>query len=116
MLLTQKCDEATLARLHASTREVLTERTQRLRAEAGDGFPKKVTAFRDGMAVLGRFGEPCPVCGTAVQRIVKGENESNYCPRCQTGGRMLADRALSKLLHDDWPERIEEWEERMEKR
>ena len=113
MLLTQKADDETLARLHAATHDVLLEWTERLRADAADGFPKQVTAFREGMAVHGRFGEPCPVCGTAVQRIVRGAHESNYCPRCQTGGKMLADRALSRLLHDDWPERIEEWEERI---
>jgi formamidopyrimidine-DNA glycosylase len=82
--------------------------TDRLRAEAGDRFPEKVTAFRDGMAVHGRFGKPCPACGAPVQRIVYADNESNYCARCQTGGRLLADRAMSRLLHDDWPRRLEE--------
>ena len=99
-------------RLHAATIAVLNEWTQRLRAEAGDGFPEKVTAFRKEMAVHGRFGQPCPVCGTTVRRIVYAENETNYCPRCQTGGKVLADRALSRLLKGDWPKTIEELEER----
>src|SRR5215831_16353901 len=77
---------------------------------SGDAFPEKVTAFRDGMAVHGRFGQPCPVCGTAVQRIRYAENETNYCPRCQTSGKVLADRSLSRLLKDDWPRTIEELE------
>jgi formamidopyrimidine-DNA glycosylase len=88
----------------------LREWIERLRADAGDNFPEKVTAFRKDMAVHGRFGKPCPVCGTAVKRIVHAENETNYCPRCQTGGKVLADRALSRLLKDDWPRSIEEWE------
>ena len=103
-------DDDAIARLHTACVAVLTEWTDRLRRECGDGFPVKVTAFRDGMAVHGRFGQPCPDCGTAVQRIVYAENECNYCPRCQTGGRLLADRALSRLLHDDWPRSIEELE------
>lgn len=103
-------DEA--ARLFDATRAVLGEWLDRLRAEAGDGFPEKVTAFREGMAVHGRFGKPCPVCGTAVQRIRYAENETNYCPRCQTDGRVLADRSLSRLLKDDWPRSVEEWESR----
>jgi formamidopyrimidine-DNA glycosylase len=82
----------------------------RLRQETGDGFPENVTAFRPEMAVHGRFGQPCPVCGSAVQRIVYAENETNYCPRCQTGGKILADRSLSRLLKNDWPKTIEEWE------
>lgn len=101
-------DEA--ARLFDATRETLTDWTIRLRAEAGDGFPEKVTAFRDEMAVHGRFRQPCPVCGTAVQRIRYRDNETNYCPRCQTEGRLLADRALSRLLHEDWPRTVEELE------
>ena len=101
-------DEAT--RLHDATRATLTEWTDRLRAEVGDGFPEKVTAFRDEMAVHGRFREPCPACGTAVQRIRYRDNETNYCPRCQTEGRLLADRALSRLLHEDWPRTVEELE------
>jgi formamidopyrimidine-DNA glycosylase len=87
------------------------EWTQRLRQEAGEGFPEKVTAFREGMAVHGRFGKPCPTCGTTVQRIIYAENETNYCPRCQTDGKILADRSLSRLLKADWPRTIEEWEE-----
>jgi formamidopyrimidine-DNA glycosylase len=98
------------ARLFDATRATLREWLERLRAEAGDGFPEKVTAFRAGMAVHGRFGQPCPVCGTRVQRIVYAENETNYCPRCQTGGKVLADRSLSRLLKDDWPRSVEEWE------
>jgi formamidopyrimidine-DNA glycosylase len=101
-------DEAT--RLHDATRATLTEWTDRLRAETGDGFPEKVTAFREGMAVHGRYREPCPVCGTAVQRIRYRDNETNYCPRCQTEGRLLADRALSRLLREDWPRTVEELE------
>jgi formamidopyrimidine-DNA glycosylase len=100
------------ARLFDATRATLREWVERLRAEAGDGFPERVTAFRDGMAVHGRFGQPCPACGAAVQRIVYAENETNYCPRCQTGGRLLADRSLSRLLKDDWPRTVEEWESR----
>ncbi len=99
-----------VARLHAATRAVLTEWTDRLRRDAGDEFPERVTAFRDGMAVHGRFKQPCPDCGSPVQRIVYAENETNYCARCQTGGRLLADRAMSRLLRDDWPRTIEEWE------
>jgi formamidopyrimidine-DNA glycosylase len=97
-------------RLFAATRATLTEWTDRLRAEAGDGFPEKVTAFRPGMAVHGRYQQPCPVCGTKVQRIRYADNETNYCPRCQTGGKVLADRALSRLLKGDWPRTIEELE------
>ena len=103
-------DEA--ERLRRAAVAVLGEWTNRLREEAGDGFPEKVTAFREGMAVHGRYGKPCPVCGTAVQRVVYAENEANYCPRCQTGGRLLADRALSRLLKADWPRTLEELEER----
>ncbi len=100
-----------VGRLFHATRETLLRWLDRLREEVGDGFPEKVTAFRAGMAVHGRFGQPCPVCGTAVQRIVYAENETNYCPRCQTGGKVLADRSLSRLLKDDWPRSIEELEE-----
>jgi formamidopyrimidine-DNA glycosylase len=85
--------------------------TTRLTREAENRFPEKVTAFRPEMAVHGRFRQSCPVCGTAVQRIVYAENETNYCPRCQTGGKLLADRSLSRLLKDDWPRTIDEWEE-----
>jgi formamidopyrimidine-DNA glycosylase len=98
------------ARLHAAMREVLTEWVERLRAQTGDAFPTKVTAFRPEMAVHGRYREPCPVCGAPVQRIVYAENEANYCARCQTGDKMLADRSLSQLLKDDWPKTLEEWE------
>jgi formamidopyrimidine-DNA glycosylase len=100
-----------IGRLFEATQETLRDWTERLRQEAGDGFPEKVTAFREGMAVHGRFGQPCPVCGTAVQRIVHADNETNYCPRCQTRGKVLADRSLSRLLKDDWPRTIEELEE-----
>jgi formamidopyrimidine-DNA glycosylase len=89
---------------------VLTEWVDRLRAETGDAFPRHVTAFHDGMAVHGRYRQPCPVCGQPVQRIVYAENEANYCARCQTGGRLLADRALSRLLKDNWPRRLEDLE------
>ena len=99
-------------RLTGAVRSVLRDWIERLRAEAGTGWPEKVTAFRPGMAVHGRYGEPCPVCGTPVQRIVHAANETNYCPRCQTGGKLLADRSLSRLLHDDWPATPEEMEER----
>jgi len=108
--LTQKLNDAEISRLHEAVRKVLDDWTTRLRKEAGSGFPERVTAFRDEMAVHGRFGLPCPACGTKVQRIVYAENETNYCPRCQTGGKLLADRSLSRLLHDDWPKSIEEME------
>jgi formamidopyrimidine-DNA glycosylase len=100
-----------VTRLHDAARAVLAEWTDRLRAEAADGFPEKVTAFRDGMAVHGRYRQPCPVCGAPVQRIVYAENEANYCARCQTGGKVLADRALSRLLGADWPRTLEELED-----
>jgi formamidopyrimidine-DNA glycosylase len=111
-LLTQKLTADEVARLHQATRTVLVEWTDRLRAESGDKFPEKVTAFRPEMAVHGKYKEPCPVCGTAVQRIAYADNETNYCPRCQTGGKLLSDRSLARLLHDDWPRTIEELEER----
>jgi formamidopyrimidine-DNA glycosylase len=110
VVLTQRLDEDATSRLHRACVDVLREWTERLRAETGDGFPEEVTAFREGMAVHGRFGEPCPVCGTKVQRIVHVGRETNYCPRCQTGGKLLADRALSRLLHDDWPKTIDDLE------
>jgi len=110
MQLTGRLGNEEAARLHAAAVATLTDWTDRLRREVGDGFPDKVTAFREGMAVHGRFGRPCPDCGTAVQRIVYAGNECNYCPRCQTDGRVLADRALSRLLKDDWPRTIEELE------
>ncbi|HKZ28397.1 MAG TPA: DNA-formamidopyrimidine glycosylase family protein [Acidimicrobiia bacterium] len=100
-----------ISRLHEAVRISLTEWIDRLRAEVGDGFPKKVTAFRPDMAVHGRFGEPCPVCGSKVQRIVYADNETNYCAGCQTKGKLLADRSLSRLLKDDWPKTIEDLEE-----
>jgi formamidopyrimidine-DNA glycosylase len=108
--LTQKLAPGEIARLHTATGDVLRAWTDRLRREAGDGFPTKVTAFRPEMAVHGKFGQPCPVCGTKVQRIVYAENEVNYCPRCQTGGKLLADRSLSRLLKSDWPRTIDEVE------
>jgi formamidopyrimidine-DNA glycosylase len=110
--LTRNLTPAETEILFRACREVLTEWTARLRAEAGGRFPEKVTAFRGGMAVHGRFGKPCPVCGTPVQRLVYAENEANYCPTCQTGGRLLADRALSLLLKQDWPRTLEELEAR----
>jgi len=110
--LTPKLTPDERARLHAATRDQLKAWTDRLRREAGGRFPEKVTAFRPEMAVHGRFGQPCPVCGTAVQRIRYAENEVNYCPRCQTGGRLLADRSLSRLLKADWPRTIDEAEAR----
>lgn len=102
--------DAELDALYAACREVLTEWTARLRAEAADDWPKKVTAFHADMAVHGKYRAPCPVCGAPVQRIVYAENEANYCARCQTGGRLLADRSLSRLLKDNWPKRLEDLE------
>ena len=107
---TQKLSGAEIARLHAATQRVLVEWTERLRLQAGGRFPEKVTAFHPEMAVHGKFGQPCPVCRTTVQRIVYAENEVNYCPACQTGGKILADRSLSRLLKEDWPRTIEEAE------
>ena len=112
LALTHKLSDDEVTRLVDATRTVLEEWTARLRADAGGQFPDKVTAFHPDMAVHGKFGQPCPVCGAPVQRIVYAENECNYCPRCQTGGKLLADRALSRLLHEDWPRSIEELEER----
>ena len=106
--MTKSLAEAEVERLYAATREVLREWVERLRAQTGAGFPEKVTAFREEMAVHGRYGKPCPVCGAPVQRIVYAENETNYCARCQTGGRILADRALSRLLKKSWPRSIDE--------
>ena len=105
---TAKLGDEEIERLHAATRAVLLEWTARLRTQTGSGFPEKVTAFRPEMAVHGRFGKPCPVCGAPVQRIVYAENETNYCARCQTGGTVLADRALSRLLKSSWPRSIDE--------
>jgi formamidopyrimidine-DNA glycosylase len=110
LALSQKLSDQEVARLYRATRAALTEWTARLRALYGDKFPEKVTAFRDGMAVHGRFGQPCPDCGAPVQRIRYARNETNYCPRCQTGERVLADRALSRLLKRDFPRTLEELE------
>ncbi len=108
--LTGRLSAEESARLFEATRAVLTEWIERLRAEAQGGFPEGVTAFRAGMAVHGRYRLPCPVCGAPVQRVVRAENESNYCPRCQTGGQILSDRSLARLLKDDWPRTLEELE------
>ena len=105
-----KLTDEEIERLHVATRETLLAWIRRTRQEVGDGFPEKVTAFREGMAVHGRFGQPCPDCGSPVQRIRYASNETNYCARCQTGGRLLADRALSRLLGKDWPKSIDEVE------
>jgi formamidopyrimidine-DNA glycosylase len=110
--LTRQLSADDIAALHAATLATLAEWTARLKNEAGQAFPEKVTAFHEGMAVHGRFGKPCPRCATPVQRIVHGEHEVNYCPTCQTEGRLLADRALSKLLKDDWPKTLDELERR----
>jgi formamidopyrimidine-DNA glycosylase len=109
---TSRLSEEEVERLYGAAREVLTEWTGRLRREAEKGFPDKVTAFRPEMAVHGRYGKPCPDCGKLVQRIVHAENETNYCAHCQTGGKLLADRALSQLLGKDWPRTLEELEVR----
>jgi formamidopyrimidine-DNA glycosylase len=108
---TNKLTDEEVERLYQATRRTLELWTNTLREEAKDGFPEKVTAFREGMAVHGKYGKPCPVCGAPVQRIVYADNETNYCARCQTGGKLLADRALSRLLHEDWPRTLEELEE-----
>jgi formamidopyrimidine-DNA glycosylase len=105
---TRRLSEEEIQRLFDATRTVLVEWTERLRRESKGDFPTKVTAFRDEMAVHGKFGKPCPVCGTPVQRIRYADNETNYCPRCQTDGKLLADRALSRLLKQDWPKSIDE--------
>ena len=108
--LTRQLDDDEIARLYDAIRVTLREWTHRLREEVGAGFPERVTAFRPAMAVHGRYRLPCPVCGSPVQRIVHAENETNYCARCQTGGRLLADRALSRLLKQEWPRSIDEAE------
>jgi formamidopyrimidine-DNA glycosylase len=108
MKLTKSLTETESSRLRDATRETLARWTQWLRDEVGEGFPEKVTAFHDRMAVHGRYKMPCPVCGSPVQRIVYAENEANYCARCQTGGKLLADRSLSRLLKDDWPKSIDD--------
>ena len=110
--LTRKISDADISTLFDATKATLTEWTDRFRSQIGDGFPEKVTAFRDDFAVHGKYRKPCPTCGTAVQRIAYADNETNYCPRCQTGGKLLSDRSLARLLHDDWPSTIEELEER----
>jgi len=110
--LSRSLTDPEIATLYTATRDIAHEWTERLAAEAGGGFPENVTAFHPAMAVHGRYGQPCPACGTPVQRIVYANNETNYCPRCQTGGRLLADRALSRLLKQDWPRTLDEWEER----
>jgi formamidopyrimidine-DNA glycosylase len=109
--LTSRLDDASIARLFAATHAILEEWTERLRKATKGKFPDKVTAFQGAMAVHGKYGEPCPVCGTPVQRIRRAANEVNYCATCQTGGKLLADRGLSRLLHEDWPETLEELEE-----
>ena len=116
MKLTQKLSHEETARLYAATQSTLSEWIQRLKNETGTDFPSKVTAFRPEMAVHGRYGKPCPTCGSPVQRIVYAENECNYCATCQTEGRLLADRALSRLLKEDWPRSLDEWEMHFESR
>jgi len=110
--LTQRMKDDEIQRLYEAVRHSLQDWTQRLREQTGNEFPEKVTAFREGMAAHGRYGQPCSVCGTKIQRIRYASNETNYCPRCQTEGKLLADRALSKLLREDWPRSLEEMEER----
>jgi formamidopyrimidine-DNA glycosylase len=110
LALTRRLSEEEIATLYEATRQTLSDWIQRLSREEADQFPEKVTAFREGMAVHGRFGQPCPDCGSPVQRIRYADNETNYCARCQTGGRLLADRALSRLLKKDWPRSIDELE------
>jgi formamidopyrimidine-DNA glycosylase len=110
VLQTQRMTETELFRLHGATCAVLAEWTERLVAEAEREWPRKVTAFREGMAAHGRYGKPCPVCGSPIQRIRYADNETNYCARCQTGGKLLADRSLSRLLHKDWPKTLDELE------
>ena len=114
--LTSRLEANEIARLWRAVRETLDTWTARLRAQTGDTFPAKVTAFHPEMAVHGKFGKPCPVCGTAVQHIVYADNECNYCPTCQTGGKLLADRGLSRLLKKDWPRSLDEWEAHIEAR
>lgn len=112
VVLTTRLSDEELERLRIAVQETLRDWIARLRAERGTEFPEHVTAFREGMAVHGRYGKPCPVCGTAVQRIRYASNETNYCPRCQTGGKLLADRSLSRLLKSDWPRTVDELEKR----
>ncbi len=112
-LLTAKLSDAEIGRLHAATQQTVRLWIEKLRAEAGEKFPEKVSAFKDGMAVHGRYKQACPVCGSPVQRIRYADNEANYCATCQTGGRVLADRSLSRLLKADWPRSLEEWEAKL---
>jgi formamidopyrimidine-DNA glycosylase len=114
--LTSAMTEEEVTRLRDATKSTLRDWTERLARETGDAFPEKVTAFRDGMAVHGRYKQPCPECGAPVQRIAYANNEANYCARCQTGGKLLADRALSRLLRGDWPKTLDELEERKRER
>jgi formamidopyrimidine-DNA glycosylase len=114
--MTQRLTDSEIEKLYRAVRESLAEWVERLRKERGSGFPEKVTAFRPDMAVHGKYGKPCPVCGSPVQRIVHAENETNYCARCQTGGKLLADRSLSRLLKEDWPRSLEELEEMKDQR
>ena len=109
--LTSRLSPEEIERLYDAVRASMTDWIERLRKDADGKFPEKVTAFRDGMAVHGRYGQPCPDCGTKVQRIRYASNETNYCPKCQTGGRLLADRGLSRLLRQDWPRSLEDLEE-----
>lgn len=115
LLLTSKLTDEQAARLHTATISTMTDWIERLRAETGERFPAKVTAFRPEMAVHGKFREPCPVCGTPVQRIRYADNETDYCPTCQTGGKLLADRGMSRLLKKDWPKSLDEMEDAIEK-
>jgi formamidopyrimidine-DNA glycosylase len=115
MQLTSRLTAQETERLFEATRRVLRDWKARLIEETGEDFPEKVTAFREGMAAHGRFGKPCPVCGTPIQRIKYASNEANYCPTCQTGGRLLADRGLSRLLKDDWPRTLDEMERRLKR-
>jgi formamidopyrimidine-DNA glycosylase len=115
VMLTQRMKPEEITRLYEATKDTLTGWTEKLRAETKNKFPEKVTAFRPGMAVHGRYRQPCPRCGTKVQRIRYASNETNYCPQCQTGGKLLADRALSRLLREDWPRSLEELEDRLAK-
>jgi formamidopyrimidine-DNA glycosylase len=114
--MTQRMTESEIETLFRAMRESLAQWVERLRKERGSGFPERVTAFRPDMAVHGKYGKPCPVCGSPVQRIVHAENETNYCAKCQTGGKLLADRSLSRLLKQDWPRSLEEMEEMKDQR
>ena len=116
MKLTFKLTADEIDRLHAAVKSTLSEWIDRLQAESATEFPSKVTAFRPQMAVHGRYGQPCPICGSPVQRIVYADNECNYCATCQTEGRLLADRAMSRLLKEDWPRSLDEWEVHLESR